>query len=91
MAHTFCQPIFHPAVAFLLTPYALLPWSCCCLCHVAQQMCEGLNEALLNANAESASHAVLLSPLSAHEDEVEDNKLASKVLTGAWVTHAQVL
>lgn len=45
-------------------------------------MREGLNEALLNANAESASHAMLLSPLSAHEDEAEDNKLASKVLTG---------
>lgn len=51
------------------------------------QMRAGINEALLNANAEAASHAVLLSPLSAHEDELDDNKLTSKVMTGQLLRH----
>jgi hypothetical protein len=46
------------------------------------QMVDGLNDALLRANAEAAAQAILLSPLSAHEEETEDAKLAGKVMTG---------
>jgi hypothetical protein len=45
-------------------------------------MVDGLNDALLRANAEAAAQTILLSPLASHEEETEDAKLAGKVMTG---------
>lgn len=58
------------------------PAGCCLLGAVLLQMVDGLSDALLRANAEYAAQAILLSPLSANEEETEDEKLASRVMTG---------
>jgi hypothetical protein len=46
------------------------------------QMSQGLSDALLRASAEHAAQAILMTPLTALEDEQEDQRLESKVMTG---------
>lgn len=46
------------------------------------QVIDGLSDALARANAEYAAQAILLSPLSANDEETEDEKLTSRVMTG---------
>jgi len=43
---------------------------------------DGLNDALLRASADRAAQAILMTPLTTHDQEDEDHRLASKVMTG---------
>jgi hypothetical protein len=51
------------------------------LCYCVQSA-GGLNDALLRASAEHAAQAILMSPLVSHDYDNEDQRLASRVMTG---------
>lgn len=46
------------------------------------QVRDGLNDALLRASAERAAQAILMTPLTMQQQDGEDHRLASKVMTG---------
>jgi hypothetical protein len=58
---------------------ARIAHSACCDC---VQSAGGLNDALLRASAEHAAQAILMSPLVSHDYDNEDQRLASRVMTG---------
>lgn len=57
--------------------------------HLPSQMGDSISDGLLHASAETAAQAVLMTQLTALDEEHEDMRLASKVMTGGEYQFAE--